>query len=126
MLIGFRPLLDISVEAASFVVPLDMCEVAPPKMRGGLVSFNHLAVTSGIRIAHIVNFLLKDVSSNSRWTLGLAALPGPTLAIGMLSVPQHPRWLVQRQRDDEARSVLDRLRDSDPDTDVDQPTKEPA
>ena len=119
MLIGFRFLLGISVGTASFVAPLYISEVSPPKVRGGLVSFNQLAITSGILIAYIVNFLLKDVTNNWRWMLGLAALPGAALAIGMLSVPHTPRWLVQRQRQDEARDVLDRLRDSDPDADVD-------
>src|SRR6478609_2593100 len=119
MLIGFRFLLGISVGTASFVSPLYISEVSPPKVRGGLVSFNQLAITSGILIAYIVNFLLKDVTNNWRWMLGLAALPGAALAIGMLSVPHTPRWLVQRQRQDEARDVLDRLRDSDPDADID-------
>ena len=119
MLIGFRFLLGISVGTASFVAPLYISEVSPPKVRGGLVSFNQLAITSGILIAYIVNFLLKDVTNNWRWMLGLAALPGAALAIGMLSVPHTPRWLVQRQRQDEARDVLDRLRDSDPDADID-------
>src|SRR6478609_7755620 len=119
MLIGFRFVLGISVGTASFVAPLYISEVAPPRVRGGLVSFNQLAITSGILIAYIVNFLLKDVTNNWRWMLGLAALPGAALAIGMLSVPHTPRWLVQRQRQDEARDVLDRLRDSDPDADID-------
>ncbi len=119
MLIGFRFLLGISVGTASFVAPLYISEVSPPKVRGGLVSFNQLAVTSGILIAYIVNFLLKDVTDNWRWMLGLAAVPGAALAIGMLSVPHTPRWLVQQQRQDEAREVLDSLRDSDPDADID-------
>ena len=119
MLIGFRFLLGISVGTASFVAPLYISEVSAAKVRGGLVSFNQLAITSGILIAYIVNFLLKDVANNWRWMLGLAALPGAALAIGMLSVPHTPRWLVQQQRQDEAREVLDRLRDSDPDADID-------
>ncbi len=90
MLIGFRFLLGISVGTASFVAPLYISEVSPPKVRGGLVSFNQLAVTSGILIAYIVNFLLKDVTGNWRWMLGLAALPGAALAVGMLTVPQTP------------------------------------
>lgn len=119
MLVGFRFLLGISVGTASFVAPLNISEVSPPKVRGGLVSFNQLAVTSGILIAYIVNFLLKDVTNNWHRMLGLAALPGAALAVGMLSVPHTPRWLVQKQRDDKAHGVLERLRDSDPAADVD-------
>ena len=47
-------------------------------------------MTSGGSIADIVNFLLKDMTDNGRWMLGLAALPRAALAIGMLSVPHTP------------------------------------
>ena len=119
MLIGFRFLLGISVGTASFVAPLYISEVSPPKVRGGLVSFNQLAVTSGILIAYVVDFLFKGVTGNWRWMLGIAVIPGAALAIGMLTVPHTPRWLAEQGREDEARSVLTRLRDEDPDADVD-------
>jgi sugar porter (SP) family MFS transporter len=50
--------------------------------------------------------------------LGLAVIPGAALAIGMLTVPHTPRWLAMRGRDDEARKTLERLRDNDPEADV--------
>lgn len=120
MLIGFRFLLGVSVGTASFVAPLYISEVSPPKLRGGLVSFNQLAVTTGILTAYIVDFLLKGATDNWRWMLGLAAVPGAALAIGMLTVPHSPRWLAQHGHDQQAHSVLDRLRDRDPDAHVDQ------
>ena len=119
MLIGFRFLLGISVGTASFVAPLYISEVSPPKVRGGLVSFNQLAVTTGILVAYIVDFLLKGLDDNWRWMLGLAAIPGAALAVGMLTVPQTPRWLVEHGHEDRAHGVLDRLRSDDPDADVD-------
>lgn len=119
MLIGFRTLLGISVGTASFVSPLYISEMSPPRVRGGLVSFNQLAITSGILLAYVVNFLFKDVTDNWRWMLGVAVIPGAALAIGMLTVPQTPRWLAQRGREDDARRTLERLREDDPDADVD-------
>ncbi|HEU5267938.1 MAG TPA: sugar porter family MFS transporter [Jatrophihabitans sp.] len=119
MLIGFRFLLGISVGTASFVAPLYISEMSPPKVRGGLVSFNQLAVTTGILIAYVVDFLFKGLDDNWRWMLGLAIIPGLALAIGMLTVPQTPRWLVEHGRADDARAVLERLRSDDPDADVD-------
>ena len=119
MLIGFRFLLGLAVGTASFVSPLYISEMAPPRIRGGLVSFNQLAVTSGILIAYLTNFAFKDVVGDWRWMLGLAALPGAALAVGMLSVPQTPRWLASVERNEQARDVLTDLRAGDPDADVD-------
>jgi sugar porter (SP) family MFS transporter len=120
MLIGFRFLLGLSVGTASFVSPLYISEVSPPKMRGALVSFNQLAVTSGILLSYLVDFAFKDVTGNWRWMLGVAVIPGAVLAIGMLTVPRTPRWLMQQNRDDEARGVLEKLRSEDKDADIDQ------
>ena len=120
MLIGFRFLLGISVGTASFVAPLYIAEVAPPRVRGGLVSFNQLAVTAGILIAYIVDFLFKDVAGSWRWMLGIAAVLGAVLAIGMLTVPHTPRWLVMSGQSDRARATLEKLRAGDQDADVDQ------
>lgn len=119
MLIGFRFLLGVSVGTASFVSPLYISEVSPPKVRGGLVSFNQLAVVSGILTAYVVNYAFKDFADEWRWMLGVAALPGAALAIGMLTVPQTPRWLAMHDKADKARDVLERLREGDDDADVD-------
>jgi sugar porter (SP) family MFS transporter len=120
MLIGFRFVLGLSVGTASFVAPLYISEVSPPRVRGGLVSFNQLAVTCGILISYLVNFAFKDVDNGWRWMLGVAVIPGAVLAVGMLTVPHTPRWLMSRGREDEARGVLDELRSDDPDADVEQ------
>ncbi|MEU4214167.1 sugar porter family MFS transporter [Actinoplanes sp. NPDC026623] len=123
MLIGFRALLGFSVGTASFVSPMYISEVAPPKARGGLTSFNQLAVTTGIATAYLVNYAFKDVPGDWRWMLGVAVIPGAALAIGMLTVPRTPRWLVEQGQDDNARKALERLRagtDTDPDEELDQ------
>jgi sugar porter (SP) family MFS transporter len=124
MLIGFRFLLGISVGTASFVAPLYISEVAPPKVRGGLVSFNQLAIVSGILLAYIVNFAFKDFSNEWRWMLGVAAIPGAALAVGMLTVPHTPRWLMLSGQQDRARKVLERLREGDENADIDTEVKE--
>lgn len=76
ILIIFRFLLGISVGTASFVSPLYISEVSPPRVRGGLVSFNQLAITCGILVSYIVDFLFKDVPGTWRWMLGIAVIPG--------------------------------------------------
>lgn len=120
MLIGFRFVLGLSVGTASFVAPLYISEVSPPRVRGGLVSFNQLAITSGILLAYLVNFAFSSVPDGWRWMLGVGVIPGAALAIGMLTVPHTPRWLMEHGREDEARQVLKKLRGKDPDADIDK------
>jgi sugar porter (SP) family MFS transporter len=124
MLVAFRVVLGISVGTASFVAPMYIAEVAPPRVRGGLVTFNQLAITLGILLAYLINFAFKGVSGNWRWMLGLGAVPGAALAIGMLTVPHTPRWLMQKGREDDARRTLDELRENEEGGDVEQEVTE--
>jgi sugar porter (SP) family MFS transporter len=114
-LIVARFVLGIAVGAASFVSPMYISELAPKRIRGGVTSFNQLMVVSGIFVAYVVNWALKDVSGDWRWMLGLGAVPGLALAIGMFFQPYSPRWLVQNGREDEAGDVLQRARGEDAD-----------
>lgn len=107
-LIAARAVLGLAVGAASFVGPLYISEHVPPKLRGGTVSFNQFMITSGIFIAYLVDYAFKDVTNSWRWMLALGALPGIALTIGMLLLPHTPRWLLEADREDEARQVLAR------------------
>lgn len=120
-LIIARFVLGLSVGTASFVAPEYIAEQTQPKIRGGTVTYNQVMVTLGILIAYIAGFLLKDVTHNWRWMLGLALVPGAVLAISMVFVPHSPRWLVKAGRSDEAREVLERTRT---DSDIDEELKE--
>src|SRR6185312_877295 len=124
MLIVFRFVLGLSVGTASFVAPLYISEVSPPRVRGGLVSFNQLAITSGILLAYLVNFAFSGVPDGWRWMLGVGMIPGAALAVGMLTVPHTPRWLMEHGREDEAREVLKKLRGSDPEADIEKELEE--
>jgi sugar porter (SP) family MFS transporter len=105
--------LGLAVGTASFVSPMYIAEIVPPRIRGGVVSYNQLMITSGILVAYIVDWGFAGFSNNWRWMLGVAVVPGAALAIGMYFMPFSPRWLVEKGREDEAREVLRRYRDSD-------------
>ena len=115
MLVLARFVVGAAVGVASAVAPVYISEVAPPEVRGRLVTFFQLAVTVGILVASLVA-LAFDASEGWRWMLGLGAVPAIVLGVGMLRMPQSPRWLVMAGEDYEARAVLERIRSGDPDT----------
>jgi sugar porter (SP) family MFS transporter len=112
-LLAARFVLGLSVGCASFVSPMYIAEQTPPKIRGGVVSFNQLMIVSGILCAYIADWALKGVAGNWRWMLGIAAVPGLALLVGMFFVPYSPRWLVEQDRSEDAQRVLRRTRPAD-------------
>jgi len=107
-----RIIIGLAVGSASMVVPLYIGEFAPPKVRGGLVSLNQLAITVGILVSYLADY---GLSSTANWRLmfGLAAIPAAALFVGMLFQHESPHWLIEQGRDDEARAVLRLLREPD-------------
>jgi sugar porter (SP) family MFS transporter len=112
ILILARFVIGLAVGSASMTVPLYIGEVAPPKIRGALVSFNQLMITLGILVSYLVDYGLAD-SENWRLMFGLAAIPAVVLGIGIWFQKESPHWLVRQGREDEARSVLRQLRAAD-------------
>lgn len=108
LLLASRFLTGLAVGAASFVVPLYIAEISPARIRGGLVSLNQLLLTVGIMISLLVAYLLSQQEA-WRWMLGLGAVPGLILAVGMLFLPETPRWLMRAGRDEEARRVAAKI-----------------
>jgi sugar porter (SP) family MFS transporter len=109
--------LGLAVGCASFVSPMYIAELVPPRIRGGVVSFNQLMVTLGILTAYIVDWGFAPLPNNWRWMFALAVIPGAALAIGMYFMPFSPRWLIDKGREDDARAVLERYRFEDDDVD---------
>jgi sugar porter (SP) family MFS transporter len=105
-----RIIIGLAVGSASMVVPLYIGEFAPPKVRGGLVSLNQLAITVGILVSYLVDYGLAD-SENWRLMFGLAGIPAVVLFAGMWFQHESPHWLVEQGREDEARDVLRQLRE---------------
>ena len=110
LLILFRFVLGLAVGAASLIVPLYLAEVAPTEIRGAVASLNQLMIVTGILVAYIANSALAGAEA-WRWMIALAVIPSLLLFLGMLFMPETPRWLVSKDRDEEAREVLRRTRD---------------
>ena len=109
VLLVFRFMLGLGVGAASALVPSYISESAPTDVRGSLSSLFQLAITLGILIAYLVNGAFAG-AEDWRWPLGLAFVPAAVLFVGMYFLPETPRWLVSKNREEEARQVLNRSR----------------
>src|ERR1700678_824706 len=116
VLLVARIVIGLAVGSASMVVPLYIGEVVPPRVRGGLVSLNQLAITAGILVSYLIDYGLSG-SANWRLMFGLAAIPAVLLFVGMLFQKESPHWLIRQDRIDEARDVLKRVRNEDDDVD---------
>jgi len=96
LLILGRIIVGVGIGIASFISPMYISEVAPKSIRGTLVFLNQLALTSGILLAYFVDYLFTKVPDGWRWMLGLAIVPALALGLGMLKMPNSPRWLVMK------------------------------
>ncbi|WP_047865537.1 sugar porter family MFS transporter [Rubrobacter aplysinae] len=112
VLIVFRFMLGLGVGAASALVPSYISESAPTDVRGSLSSLFQLAITLGILLAYLINGVFATADS-WRWPLGLALIPAVVLFVGMYFLPETPRWLVSKNREEEARRVLSHSRSSE-------------
>jgi sugar porter (SP) family MFS transporter len=117
LLCGGRFVIGLGVGTASFVAPMYISEQSPRRLRGGMTALNQLMITFGIMVAYLSDYGFSSFGPNNwRWMFGIEAIPGAALAVAMVFVPHTPRWLVQADREDEAKGVLRLTR---PSADVD-------
>src|SRR5690606_21841483 len=125
-IIAARIIGGIGVGIASSIVPLYISEIAPAKVRGQLVTYYQLAVTLGILVAYLSNAFLVQVASvrgagMSGW-MGVwfqeevwrgmfivGTLPALLFLLGLLGIPESPRWLLQKGKTAEGKALLYRF-----------------
>ncbi len=118
-----RMIGGFGVGAALIIAPMYIAEMAPPAIRGRMVSFNQLNIVIGISAAFFSNYLILTLGDsqaawveslrlgewNWRWMLGIETLPAVLYFFALLFVPESPRWLAMQGREDEARAILARV-----------------
>ena len=100
----------LAIGLASVTTPVYIAEVSPARSRGRLVSMNQLAIVVGILAAYLVGWGLARLGDNSwRWMLGAAAIPSLAFFLGLLAIPESPRWLISNGKQEKGRLVLSRI-----------------
>ncbi len=113
VLILSRILVGLAVGIVNFIVPLYLSEVAPKQMRGTLVSLYQWAITAGILFSYVINGAFASAVYNWRWMLFAGVVPGIVLLVGMSFLGDTPRWLVSKNRDEEAKKIYRKIEPSE-------------
>lgn len=108
-----RVVSGLAIGLMTMIVPLFNAELAPPLIRGRLITFNQIAMTGGIMVSYWVNYGLQDIQNGWRYALSGQLLLAAVLICGLFCVPKSPRWLVQQGKHDDALTSLKRLRCDD-------------
>lgn len=100
----------IGVGMASMLCPMYIAEISPAKVRGRNVAINQLTVVIGILVTNLVNYFIADTGPDAwRWMFGLGVVPSVVFLIGVIWLPESPRWLLKDGQKDKAIDVLNKI-----------------
>jgi MFS transporter, SP family, xylose:H+ symportor len=109
-----RFVAGIGVGMASMLSPMYIAEISPAPIRGRNVAINQFTIVLGIFITNLVNYTLANKGIDAwRWMFGLGAVPAALFLIGVIWLPESPRWLVKAGRDNDAKKVLNKIGSQD-------------
>jgi MFS transporter, SP family, arabinose:H+ symporter len=119
-LVAGRFMSGLGIGAVLVAGPMYIAEIAPPALRGRMVTYQQLFIVIGIALAFVSNYLVVHLESfdfawittlrvaewNWRWMVGIGAVPAVAYLFALLWIPESPRWLAMHDRLDAARRVL--------------------
>jgi SP family arabinose:H+ symporter-like MFS transporter len=111
-----RFISGLGIGASSMICPVYIAELAPAAKRGRLGTLFQFGIVSGIFLTLFINARIQgagdeawNTTSGWRWMLAAEVLPAVGLLALLFVVPESPRWLLTRGREDEARGIFDRV-----------------
>lgn len=107
LIIG-RFLAGIGIGFGVMIAPIYIAEISPSVTRGSLTSFPEIFINLGILLGYVSNFAFSGLPEHISWRvmLGVGILPSFFIGAALFIIPESPRWLVMKNRVEEARTVL--------------------
>ncbi|HMT70962.1 MAG TPA: sugar porter family MFS transporter, partial [Saprospiraceae bacterium] len=103
----FRFIGGLGIGASTIAAPAFISEVAPEKNRGKLVALYQFNIVFGILMAMLSNYLLQNIGADAwRWMLGVMAIPSVIYLALVFFIPESPRWLIAKKRDEKAATAV--------------------
>lgn len=128
-LVAYRIIGGLGIGVVSIVSPMYISEISPARIRGTMVALYQLAVTMGLLLAYLVNFIIlsgsdtasfanlffQRIFSSEMWRGMLGSESVVTILFFLIAffIPESPRWLIVRGQDDRAMSIFRRLKVND-------------
>ncbi|CAD6210028.1 unnamed protein product [Miscanthus lutarioriparius] len=108
-----RFVAGVGVGYALMIAPVYTAEVAPTSARGLLTSFPEVFINTGLLLGYVSNYAFHGLPVHLGWRVMflVGAVPPFFLALGVLAMPESPRWLVMQGRIGDARRAEERLAD---------------
>jgi sugar porter (SP) family MFS transporter len=117
----FRFIGGIGVGASSVVAPMYIAEISPAKIRGRMTAMFQFNVISGILIAYVSNFLLREAGAEPwRWMLGVAGIPAFIFLVSLFAIPESPRFLIKIGKIAAAKTILEEIEIVSVDKEIDE------
>lgn len=110
LFITFRFIGGLAIGASSVIAPMYISEISPANVRGRMTALFQFNVITGILLAYVSNYFLRDIAGEDSWRymLGIGSLPSVVFFFLLFIVPESPRFLIKSGKVGEARSILER------------------
>jgi sugar porter (SP) family MFS transporter len=119
----FRLMGGLGIGIASIATPMYIAEITPARIRGRMVAVNQIAIVGGIAATAFINYFIAHARGDPakaeiqlwlihfgwRWMFGAGIVPAALFGLLLIPIPESPRWLMEKRRENEALRILERV-----------------